>query len=275
MSDTRHDNVRRYYDAYDEWRRLEAPEGRLEHARTLAALDEHLTSDQRVLDLGGGPGRYSAALAERGCRVVLADVSLNLLDAARARFHEMEIAGKIESIDQVNALDLGRYATGSFDAVLAMGPLYHLVSARERAQAAGEMMRVLRRGGMTFASYIPRVGGVIGLIERAARSPSQVPSNVLTEAAETGVFRNPTDSGFQEGYYAVPGEIERTLETAGAEIVDVLSLKSIQHRLADDIATLDSECRAEIGRVAEAWCRRPEIIATSGHALVVARKSDA
>jgi SAM-dependent methyltransferase len=44
----------------------------------------------------------------------------------------------------------------TFDAVLLMGPLYHLLTIRERLQAVMESERVLKPGGLIFAAFITR-----------------------------------------------------------------------------------------------------------------------
>lgn len=46
-----------------------------------------------------------------------------------------------------NALDLEAFPDAAFDAVLLMGPMYHLLEAGEGAQALAEAHRVLRPGG--------------------------------------------------------------------------------------------------------------------------------
>ncbi|HEX3759691.1 MAG TPA: methyltransferase domain-containing protein [Kofleriaceae bacterium] len=118
--ETNLDKVRAYYASFDEWGRLDAPEGARELTRALEILTDKLAPGARVLDLGGGPGRYAIELARRGHRVVLADLSPELLEVARRRVAETDLAG-IESFDAVHAADLGRYADGSFDAVIAFG----------------------------------------------------------------------------------------------------------------------------------------------------------
>ncbi|MBI5095634.1 MAG: methyltransferase domain-containing protein [Candidatus Hydrogenedentes bacterium] len=267
---TRHDKVRAYYSAFDEWGRLDSPEGVIEFRRALDVLDTYLAPSSRVLDLGGGPGRYAVELAQRGHRIVLADISPELLEAARQKFVQLALLPLIESIDEVNAVDLSLYADGSFDAVVAFGPFYHLVSEDERKQAAREIQRVLRPNGMVFAAFIPRISGVAGLIERAANRPEQVPPEVLRSAAETGVFRNATNSGFQEGYYPLPGEFVSLFETSGFRIVDAMSLKSIACGLGEHVARLDAPLRFEVERLVTDMSRQSEVIATSGHALLVA-----
>jgi ubiquinone/menaquinone biosynthesis C-methylase UbiE len=270
--ETNLDKIRAYYAAFDEWGRLDAPEGARELTRALEILADQLAPGARVLDLGGGPGRYAIELAKRGHRVVLADLSPELLEVARHRVAEAGLPA-VESFDVVNAADLGRYGDGSFDAVIAFGPFYHLVADAERRRAAAEIHRVLGSHGQAFIAFIPRLAGVIALIDRAANRPAQVPDAVLGTAADTGAFSNPTASGFQEGYYPLPGEIEQLFVASGFRVEDMLSLKSIASDRAHQVARLEPAVRAEVERLARALCRRPEIIATCGHALLVVRKS--
>lgn len=71
------DAVRAYYASFGEreWARLESPDdGRVEFLVTCHTLSAHLAPGTRVLDLGGGPGRYTIWLARQGHRVVLADL---------------------------------------------------------------------------------------------------------------------------------------------------------------------------------------------------------
>jgi ubiquinone/menaquinone biosynthesis C-methylase UbiE len=269
--ETNLDKIRSYYASFDEWGRLDAPEGTRELTRALEILDDRLAPGARVLDLGGGPGRYAIELARRGHRVVLADLSPELLEVAQRRVADAAVPG-VESFDVVDATDLARYADESFDAVIAFGPLYHLVADGERRRAAAEICRVLVSNGQAFIAFIPRLSGVIALIDRAATRPGQVPDAVLRTAADTGVFSNPTASGFQEGHYPTPSEIEQLFTASGLRFEDMLSLKSIANDRAHHVARLAPTVRAEVERLARALCRRPEIIATCGHALLVARK---
>ena len=267
--ETRLDRVRAYYDGFDEWGRLDSPEGVRELARALEVLTERLSPGARVLDLGGGPGRYTVELVRRGHSVVLADLSSAQLDIARRRLTEAGLSDNVESIDEVNATNLSIYSDASFDAVIVFGPFYHLVSDAERRQTAAEIRRVLATHGQAFIAFVPRLSGLIGLIGRAATTPAQVPADALRLAADTGVFSNAADSGFQEGYYPFPSEIEQLFTSSGFHVDDMLSLKSIASELGTQVLRLAPDVRAEVERVARELCRRPEVIATSGHALLI------
>src|SRR5262245_57579099 len=72
------DRVRNYYAQFGEreWLRLtNAEDGAVEFAVTCHALASYLPKHGRILDIGGGPGRYTIWLAQRGYTVVLADLS--------------------------------------------------------------------------------------------------------------------------------------------------------------------------------------------------------
>ncbi|MGH2524750.1 MAG: class I SAM-dependent methyltransferase, partial [Anaerolineales bacterium] len=99
--------------------------------------------------------RYSVWLAQRGYRVVLADLSPTLLDIARARLAEAGVLSHIEAVVTCDACDLSRFEANSFDAVLCLGPFYHLVEAVDRERAAGELVRVLRPKGTAFVAFMP------------------------------------------------------------------------------------------------------------------------
>ena len=69
--------------------------------------------------------------------------------------------------DYSYALDLSRFTDASFDLVLVMGPLYHLVEPSDRDRAIREALRVLAPGGLLFASFITRYAVYIGLLKRS------------------------------------------------------------------------------------------------------------
>jgi ubiquinone/menaquinone biosynthesis C-methylase UbiE len=114
------DDVRAYYRSFDqrEWERLDRAEGIIEFAVNTHFLQAHLPPHGHVLDLGGGPGRYAAWLAERGYQVTLADLSPNLPELARRRLPP----SLLEEIVEADARDLTRWPDDSFDATLVFGP---------------------------------------------------------------------------------------------------------------------------------------------------------
>ena len=118
------DIVKDYYDSAPEaeWARLERSPWEFEI--NCVYLDGYIRPGERVLDLGGGPGRYSIHLAKHGANVTLVDLS----DGNVALAREKAAAAGVEiEARQGDALDAATLPEGPFDHVLCMGPLYHLL----------------------------------------------------------------------------------------------------------------------------------------------------
>ena len=98
--------------------------------------------DRRVLDIGCGPGKQLLHLLTRGARpenLHGIDLQEELVEEARGLAPHLDFR-----TGDATALP---YADGSFDLVLAFTMLSSMRSAESRAQAAGEMLRVLAPGG--------------------------------------------------------------------------------------------------------------------------------
>jgi ubiquinone/menaquinone biosynthesis C-methylase UbiE len=269
------DSVRKYYDAFDEWSRLDTPAGKLEFDRTLEHVVGVVPEAADVLDIGGGPGRYAIALAELGHRVWLLDPSEAQIRSAASRIAAAEMQDRIFEVSVGDIRDLSRFDSSLFDAVLALGPFYHLVDPDDRRVAAYELFRVLRPGAHAFVAVIPRLSGSAGLISRVAADPEQVPPAVLARVVAEGVFLNPTDRGFQDGYYPVLSEIEALFESVGLERVDLFSIRGLAYGAEDDFDRVSSSSvtiSTSLRELVEATCRDPAVVHVCGHAMLSVRK---
>jgi SAM-dependent methyltransferase len=147
------DSILRHYEVIDERGRLSGrASGELEYARTRAIMSRFLPPvPARILDVGGAAGRYASPLAAEGYEVTLIDPVPHHVAQATAT-SQVESAS-FEALEG-DARALPR-PDGSVDAVLLLGPLYHL-DREGRAQALAEAHRVLRPGGVLVAAAITR-----------------------------------------------------------------------------------------------------------------------
>ncbi|HEY3119532.1 MAG TPA: class I SAM-dependent methyltransferase, partial [Vicinamibacteria bacterium] len=203
------DTVRDYYSSFGrrEWMRLDSAEGTIEFATNCHYISTHLPVHARVLDIGGGPGRYALWLAERGHRVVLADVSPALLAIARQNVSASPASEAIEAIVEADARDLSHWHDGSFDAVLSMGPFYHLTEPGDRDCAARELLRVLRPHGTAFIALMPRYAFLRRTIALPDERGHLLQAEFLSQLLERGVFINDVPGRFTSGFGVLPDQI--------------------------------------------------------------------
>lgn len=141
------------YNAGIERDRLRTDLGLIEFERTKELILENLPEPPAIIyDIGGGYGEYSWWLASLGYEVHLFDLSetnIGMSEELRSHYPGVALAAK----EVADARDIPR-ASESADAILLMGPLYHIVEKTERALAIRESYRLLRKGGVLFAAAI-------------------------------------------------------------------------------------------------------------------------
>lgn len=167
------ETVRQFYnggarhEGGGEWTRLDVCP--FEFELTTWMMDKYIRPGDSVLDVGGGPGRYSIYYAKKGCAVTLAELSEWNVKVA------LEQAGR-EGVSftahAVNCLELDKLNLGQFDHVFLMGPLYHLQSPADQVEAVNVALRHLKPGGKLYASFIPVFSGIICALQHPGILPA-------------------------------------------------------------------------------------------------------
>jgi SAM-dependent methyltransferase len=138
--------------------------------RLCEAVD--VSAGWKVLDVAAGNGNAALAAARRGCEVTATDYVEALLDRARRRADAdgLPLATKV-----ADAEDLP-FEEGSFDAVLStVGVMF----TPDPERAAGELRRVVRRGGrIGLANWTAEgfVGQMFKIVGHHVPPPEGVPS---------------------------------------------------------------------------------------------------
>lgn len=273
------DAVRAYYATFAEreWQRLtNSDDGAIEYLLTCAMLERHLPRTGRMLDLGGGPGRYTIWLAQRGYQVVLADLSPTLLAIAQAQVAQAQLTDQVEAIVEADACDLSHWPNASFDAVVCLGPFYHLPDPRDRERAADELVRVLRPGGVAFIALMPRYT----LLRRTLVVPDErkhlADPAWVARLMQHGIFDNRIAGRFTHGYGVQPAEIAPFFRQHGLEQLALLAAESVtggmQGAVTEALAA-EPTVRQPLFDVLVEVAHDPTILGMANHLLYIGRRS--
>ena len=267
------DAVRDYYASFGEreWHRLDTAEGSVEFVVNTHFLERYLPPQGRVLDIGGGPGRYAAWLADRGHRVVLADLSPELLDIARHRLS----SPLVEEVTECDARDLSRWDDETFDAAVVLGPLYHLPDPNGREQAVREAVRVVSSGGVLFFALMTWFGLLRRTIALADERHRLTSGAFMGDLLERGVFTNDVPGRFTHGWGARPAEIAPWFEQFGLATLALASSEGLASGIEPALAELQLSDSAAFERVCEVVMETatdPSLFGLAKHLLYVGRR---
>jgi SAM-dependent methyltransferase len=251
--------ARRHYEGGVELGRLydETGEPRLELTRTLELLERFLPAPPAdVIDVGGGPGVYAAALTDRGYHV-------RLFDALEAHVEDARRDGRFDAdVGDARALDA---PDESYDVVLLMGPLYHLTERADRLTALAEARRVLRHGGVLFAVAVSRYASLFDGF-RFGRYDDPGFAAVVERDLRDGQHRNErnVDGWFTTAFFHHPDELASEVREASFELDRVVGIEG-----PGAWFTAVPDVRLWAARLTE---DDPALRAVSPHLLAVARR---
>jgi ubiquinone/menaquinone biosynthesis C-methylase UbiE len=246
-------------------------EPRLELTRTLELLDRFLPSPPaRLVDVGGGPGAYAAIWAGRGYDVQLYDVmDLHVQQARQASAAQPQHAFAADVADARSIPE----PDASADAVVLLGPLYHLTEQEHRAAALLEARRVLKPGGLVAAVGISRFAALFdGLWQGWLSDPlfRAIAQGDLTD----GQHRNPDPVGhsqwFTTAYFHHPDELAAEVRQAGFDQVSLLGIEGPGWLMQEHWS--DSRRREQMLFAARAVESEPSLSGLSAHLLAVGAK---
>jgi ubiquinone/menaquinone biosynthesis C-methylase UbiE len=264
--------VRHYEDA-DEDSRLRTGWFQLEQARTRELILRHLPPPPvTVIDAGGGAGAYACWLASRGYQVHLIDPVPKHVEQARAasaRQPEHPLAST--EIGDARCLP---HADSTADAVLLLGPLYHLTNRDDRLAALREAHRVLRPAGLVWGAAISHFASLFdSLAHDFFDDPTFAP--ILARDLEEGQHRNPTDNPeyFTDAFFHRPGELSQDFLGAGFRLVELVAIEG-PGWLARDFDRLwaDAAQRERLLAAVRKVEREPSVLGATSHIMAIGRK---
>ena len=262
--------IAEHYEQIREASRLETGDGQLEEARTRLLIRRHLPPPPAVVaDIGGGAGVYAHWLAGSGYSVHLRDPMPRHIQIAA---DESTVELSSARVGDARTIDL---PDSSVDAVLLLGPLYHLTDLADRLGALREAGRVLKKGGVVFAAGISRYVSVLDGLWRNLVADATFRSIIERDLAE-GQHRNPTGNPdyFTTAYFHRPGDLVSEVEEAGFVRVEVVAVEGIGWIMPDfEDRWASDEGRRLILEMVACTEADPDILGVSQHLLGIGFKS--
>lgn len=262
-------DIAAFYNSAPEREHARLEQRQLEYDLTWRYLKQYLPSQGTVLEIGAATGRYTLELARLGYTLTAVDLSAALLEECRKAIVAEGFENRVRLV-VADVRNLGQVTEKEFDAVLLMGPLYHLIAEDDRKMALKEAFDRLRAGGIIFSAFISRLGvlgdllkNVPGWIENQAEVRALLEQGHRPDDAPRGGFR---------GYFAQISEIAPLHEAIGFETLVVAGIEPA-------ISADDESYNKLVGKQRQQWLdlfyeisTEAAILGASRHVLYVGKK---
>lgn len=163
-------NIEAFYNKASEETRLEKGMGVFEFERIKSLIEKYITyPSSKIIDVGGGTGKYSEWLAKKGHEVHLVEPVSKHIKIAKNRAHKLKNKFSVHRGESQRLEFQNNFA----DLIILHGPLYHLQKNKDRELTIKEAKRVLKNDGIILGFAInytasTLVGLLNGLIHKKA-----------------------------------------------------------------------------------------------------------
>ena len=247
----------------------ERPYWKLYHEITWNNIKQFLPKRKNavILDAGGGTGYWAIRLAKRGYRVVLTDISRNMLKVAHRKIESEGLQGEIET-RIVDIRNMNCFPSDSFDMAIAQGdPVSYCLNAEK---AVRELARVVKADAHVVASVDSKYNMIHQvLIPNAIEERfSKQALDKMSLFLRTGFLR--TDYEFQA---FTPEELKALFETCGLRVLRIIGkpvlTQFIPREKRDEIVGnhFRSVLKLELN-----LCDVPSLVGIGGHLEIVGVK---
>lgn len=196
----------------------------LEYDLTWRYSKQYLPSKGSILEVGAATGRYTLALAKHGYKLTAVDLSAALIEECRKNVVAEGLGERVHLL-VADARDLKGVVEKDFDAVLLMGPLYHLIEEADRMLALTEAFKRLQNGGIIVSAFISRFGTLSQLIKT---NPSWIEDEThVRSMLRRGKRSDELPRGGFRGYLAHVSELAPLHQRVGFETLSVAGIEPV------------------------------------------------
>jgi ubiquinone/menaquinone biosynthesis C-methylase UbiE len=214
-----------FYNKASEETRLEKGMGIFEFERIKELIEKHISKpNSTIIDIGGGTGKYSEWLAEKGHSVHLVEPVLKHIKLAEKRAQKLKNPFSVV-IGEAKKLP---YQDNTADLVILHGPLYHLQKREDRVAAIVEAKRVLKKDGIILGFAINATAStVVGLMNGMIHANSFF--EMCKKELTTGIHDVPKDFPFllADAFYHKPQDLKAEFLEQNLNFINLFAVEGM------------------------------------------------
>lgn len=261
--------IEKHYERFSEGTRLHRSRvRRLEFDTTVHILHQYVLPQATILEMGAGHGAYSLHFARQGHQVLATDLLLGNVQAILAQIEQE----KLENVQtcQADATHLDFLTDQRFQAVLCLGPYYHLRSRDLRRLCLLECRRVVDDSGIVAVSYINRAFAVNYLL-KLGKGLTKDQYESLMQPDDCRV--DYPDEFFNITHFSTAELIETEIRSCGFEIVEHVGTDGVYGFVPEVLEALDEADYLNFRSYHLRTCSQLSQRSASGHCLVILKKA--
>ena len=199
-------NIELFYNKASEETRLNKGMGVFEFERIKLLIDKYIpSSSSKIVDVGGGTGKYSEWLAKKGHQAHLVEPVTKHLQIAKSRAEKLKKKFFVH-LGESRSLE---FPSNFADLIILHGPLYHLQKKEDRELSIREAKRVLKNNGIILGFAIKYTAStLVGLLNGLIHKETFF--EMCKEELTTGIHNPPDDFPWllAEAYYHKPEQLK-------------------------------------------------------------------
>lgn len=251
----------KYYNKFNEDKRLTRRHGKIEFITTLKYIHEYLKNmnNPKIIDIGAGTGKYSIKLSNEGYDVTAVELIKHNLSYIKKN------STKVKAY-QGNAIDLKKFKDESFDLTLLFGPMYHLISDEEKIKALNEAKRITKKDGIIMVAYI--------MNDYCILTHGFKDNNIIKSIDKNMIDENFKCIKWDDNLYSVYRieDINLLNEKVGLKRIKIITPDGPANYMRDILNKMDDKVFDKFIEYHLSTCERMDMIGASAHTLDILKK---
>lgn len=261
--------VRQYYNSHTQEEDNRLQYHAFELPVTMHFIKHYLPAGSRIFDTACGTGNYATELLKNDYQIALNDLSDKNIEFARNKIGNNKNVLFYECSD---ALQAKGWKKQSWDAVLILGPLYHMLSKENRISLMQKSYEHLKPGGYVFASFMSRTGALIYGLKHN-------PKGILYDDGARQLWETGFDKRFIEetgtfvsAYFSHPDEIPSLFEKSGLKLLNLAGVEGVFGERFELYHQMDDDLQKAWLRFIMDHCQENEMLCNAKHLLAIGKK---